>query len=74
MLQNFIMMIDEFYLSPNIICVIISRGRYEQVCGTHMKKTSANRINVEIWRKQMIQLIQGDNIKINLKCGPFFNR
>jgi hypothetical protein len=71
MLQNFIMMIDEFYLLPNIICVIISGGQYEQVCGTHMEKTSANRIYVEIWRKQIIQLIQGDNIKINLKCGLF---
>jgi len=61
------MMIDGFYLSPNIICVIISGGGYEQVCGTYLEKTSTNRIYVEIWRKQIIQLIRKDNIKFNLK-------
>jgi hypothetical protein len=61
------MMINDFYLSAFIICVIISGGRYEQVCGTYMEKTSANRIYLEIWKKQIIQLIQEDNIKINIK-------
>jgi len=35
------MMIDEFYLSSNIICVVISGGRFEDVCGTYMENTSA---------------------------------
>jgi len=67
MLQNFIMMIDDFYLSPNIICVIISGEPCGQAWDTYLEKTSANRFYVEIWRKQIIQLIRDDNIKIDLK-------